>query len=314
MPGQEKRRIEVFLERCASPEEAQCLVPDLLERARLWGGRSLRGLHVLVKPNLLRAVPLACTDPAVTAAACAWLRSQGASVTVADSPGFGTPRGVASAVGLAAALKPLGLEVRPFTAGPAVRLSSGRSIVIAKEALGADCILSAGKFKAHSQMLVTLSCKNLYGTVPGLRKALYHGREGQHRREFEDMQAELLEHLPPVSGLVDGITAMHVTGPSGGKPFPLHLLGASSSPVALDEALCAVLGLQPGDVPLASAFMRRHCPDCASEGAEHVFPLCRPSDFSAAGFELPETLITTSFRPLRLLRSCAKRLWMDLTK
>ena len=161
-------------------------------------------------------------------------------------------------------------------------------------------------------MLLTLSCKNLYGTVPGLRKALYHGREGQCRREFEDMQAEILEHLPPVSGMVDGITAMHVTGPSGGRPFPLHLIGASSSPVALDEALCAVAGLSPGNVPLSSAFMRRHCPDCASEGAEYVFPLCAPRDFDATGFRVPDMLITTSFRPLRLMKSCLKRVWMDV--
>lgn len=311
MSVQEKRRIEILLAHCSSPAEAGKIVPELLGRARP-RDCSLRGLRVLVKPNLLRAVPLACADPLVTAAACAWLLGQGASVTVADSPGFGTARGVAAAIGLEAALKPLGLAVRPFTAGPAVRFSSGRRVVLAKEALEADRILSVGKFKAHSQMLLTLSCKNLYGTVPGLRKALYHGREGQCRREFEDMQAEILEHLPPVSGMVDGITAMHVTGPSGCRPFPLHLIGASSSPVALDEALCAVAGLSPGNVPLSSAFMRRHCPDCASEGAEYVFPLCAPRDFDATGFRVPDMLITTSFRPLRLMKSCLKRVWMDV--
>lgn len=311
MSVQEKRRIEILLAHCSSPAEAGKIVPELLERVRP-RDCSLRGLRVLVKPNLLRAVPLACADPLVTAAACAWLLGQGASVTVADSPGFGTARGVAAVIGLEAALKPLGLAVRPFTAGPAVRFSSGRRVVLAKEALEADRILSVGKFKAHSQMLLTLSCKNLYGTVPGLRKALYHGREGQCRREFEDMQAEILEHLPPVSGMVDGITAMHVTGPSGGRPFPLHLIGASSSPVALDEALCAVAGLSPGNVPLSSAFMRRHCPDCASEGAEYVFPLCAPRDFDATGFRVPDMLITTSFRPLRLMKSCLKRVWMDV--
>ena len=92
----------------------------------------------------------------------------------------------------------------------------------------------------------------------------------------------------------------------------LHLIGASSSPVALDEALCAVAGLSPGNVPLSSAFMRRHCPDCASEGAEYVFPLCAPRDFDATGFRVPDMLITTSFRPLRLMKSCLKRVWMDV--
>ena len=142
MSVQEKRRIEILLAHCSSPAEAGKIVPELLGRARP-RDCSLRGLRVL-------AVPLACADPLVTAAACAWLLGQGASVTVVDSPGFGTARGVAAAIGLEAALKPLGLAVRPFTAGPAVRFSSGRRVVLAKEALEADRILSVGKFKAHS--------------------------------------------------------------------------------------------------------------------------------------------------------------------
>ena len=114
MSVQEKRRIEILLAHCSSPAEAGKIVPELLGRARP-RDCSLRGLRVLVKPNLLRAVPLACADPLVTAAACAWLLGQGASVTVADSPGFGTARGVAAAIGLEAALKPLGLAVRSPT-------------------------------------------------------------------------------------------------------------------------------------------------------------------------------------------------------
>ncbi len=90
-----------------------------LDAARLTEHISLRGARVLVKPNLLQAKALACTTPAVVAAACAWLMDQGARVTVADAPGFGRAAAVARAVGLEAALKPLGLAVRPLeTPGP----------------------------------------------------------------------------------------------------------------------------------------------------------------------------------------------------
>ena len=67
MSVQEKRRIEILLAHCSSPAEAGKIVPELLERVRP-RDCSLRGLRVLVKPNLLRAVPLACADPLVTAA------------------------------------------------------------------------------------------------------------------------------------------------------------------------------------------------------------------------------------------------------
>ena len=61
----------------------------------------------------------------------------------------------------------------------------------------------------------------------------------------------------PVAAVADGLTAMHVTGPSKGQPFPLGLLGASPSAVALDETLCAVLGLPREEVP---AYIRKTWP------------------------------------------------------
>lgn len=73
---------------------AQAL-PLLLDRAGLASSFSLRSAHVLVKPNLLTATPLACTSPVVVAAVCRWLLDQGARVRVGDSPGFGTATAVA---------------------------------------------------------------------------------------------------------------------------------------------------------------------------------------------------------------------------
>ncbi len=302
----------VLLERCASEAEAARLVPGLLDEAGLWPGLELRGLRVLVKPNLLRATPLACTSPAVTAAACRWLLDQGVRPVVADSPGFGSAAGVAGAIGLTEALAPLGLKVEAMRRGRAVRLSTGDEIRISATALDADAILSAARVKAHSQMLLTLSVKNLYGCVSGLNKALYHMRQGGDPDRFAAMQAAILAALPPVAGLVDGITAMHVTGPSGGRPYPLGLLAASASPVALDESLCRVLGREPENVPLQLALIRAGHPHCRTAGAQTAYPRLAPGDCTAADFILPERLMHTSFRPVRLLRSCIRRIWDNL--
>ena len=304
-------KTRVVLERCPSLAAAGRVLPLMLEEALLWGSRNLHGLRVLVKPNLLRAVPLACTSPAVATAVCGWLKDCGASVAVADSPGFGTVHGVARRIGLDEALRPLGLAVQRLVPGEAVRLPSGNSLMLAKQAQEADAILSVGRVKVHSQMLLTLACKNLYGLVPGLRKALCHSREGQHPDAFADMLASLMDFLPPVSAVLDGIEAMHVTGPAGGRPYALGLLGAGSSPVALDEAVCLALGKRPEDVPLQRAFIRRGHSGCRACGCEAEYPRLRPKDFNAEGFVFPSRLQHTSFRPLRLLKSCLKRLWMD---
>ena len=278
------------------------------------------GTRVLVKPNLLLAKPLACTSPPVVAAACAWLMDNGAHVRVADSPGFGRARAVARNVGLEEALRPLGLSVEevgplapvalPVDAAPGMH----PRFQVARLALESDFILSVPRVKAHAQMLVTLAVKNCFGCVGGLHKAVAHAREGRDPRYFADCLAALWASLPPVAALADGIACMHVTGPSNGEPFPLGLLGASASAVALDEALYRVLGLAPEAVPLGAALVRRHAPGSVASGISTVFPLCRPEDFDAGGFRLPATLAHTSFHPARFVQSCFRRIFAAFKK
>lgn len=270
------------------------------------------GARVLVKPNLVTAQALACTDPRVVAAACAWLLDQGARVQVADSPGFGSAASVARAVGLAQELKALGLAVGSLDRPVPLRLDTGACFKVARQALECDLILSVPRVKAHGQMLVTLAVKNLFGCVSGLRKALIHAREGRQPSYFADCLAALWAALPPVAGLADGVRAMHVTGPSRGRPFALRLMGASASAVALDRALCAVLGLEFGDTPLGAALERRTAAGSAAAGSAVVYPLLQPGGFDARGFELPVELAHTSFQPARCVKSCARRIWARL--
>ena len=310
----------VALARC--PDYAAPTLPRqvgaTLDAACLAERLSLRGARVLVKPNLLQARPLACSTPAVVAAACAWLLDQGALVRVADAPGFGRAAGVARAVGLEAALKPLGLHVRqlddpvpvtlPLPAGRTPHHSRPPRFGVARLALESDALLSLPRVKAHSQMLLTLAVNNCFGCVCGLRKAVVHAREGRDPDFFADCLAALWAALPPVAALADGVRAMHVTGPGKGDPFALNLLGACADAPALDEALYAVLGRAPHTVPLGAALIRRQAPGTAAAGCAPVYPLLRPQDFDATGFVLPARLAHTSFHPARLVKSCARRI------
>lgn len=266
-----------------------------------------RGGLVLVKPNLLCAKPLACTHPEVVRAACLWLLEQNVSVVVADSPGFGTARGVANAVGLSDALKPLGLAVRECGEAVPVRLPDGRSWGVSRTALECDALLSIPKVKTHSQMRLSLAVKNLFGCVCGLRKAVAHTVQGNQPDLFEDCVAALWEALPPTGGLADGITAMHVTGPSKGSPFALGCVAASASAAALDTALYATLGAEPQAIPVWSALVRRGVAEASP--AALAYPLSRPHDFPAKGFVLPDMLLDVSFRPHRLAVSLCRRIW-----
>ena len=150
---------------------AQAL-PLLLDRAGLASSFSLRSAHVLVKPNLLTATPLACTSPVVVAAVCRWLLDQGARVRVGDSPGFGTATAVARQTGVEEALRPLGLRVESLADPRPLELPLRRggpvSFGVARVALESDVIFSLPRVKAHSQMRLTLAVKNLFGCVCGL--------------------------------------------------------------------------------------------------------------------------------------------------
>lgn len=303
-------------------------VGQVMDAARLTEYYPLRpGARVLVKPNLLQAKPLACVSPEVVAAVCAWLMDHGVKVRVADSPGFGRAEHVARVVGLVEALRPLGLAVEEI--GPAVPLplplegeaaqkagfqTGGSRFHVARLALESDLIISVPRVKAHAQMLVTLSVKNCFGCVRGLHKAVAHAREGRDPLFFADCLAALWAALPPVAAVADGITAMHITGPSNGKPFALGLLGASASAVALDEAVYAVLGLAPQDVPLGAALCRRKAWGCAAGSAQVHFPLDSPTNFSSAGFQLPAELSHTSFHPARFVQSCFRRIFAAFKK
>lgn len=300
----------------AAPRLRQ-IVFQALETA---GPRVAAGMRVLVKPNLVTAQPLACASPEVTAAACAWLLEHDARVEVADSPGFGRAGAVARKIGLEAALRPLKLRVRALDQPVPARLAlppsssvafpeGGPRFMISRRALECDLILSVPRVKAHSQMLLTLAVKNCFGCISGLRKALIHTREGRDPVCFADCLAALWAALPPVAGLADGVRAMHVAGPSRGKPFALGLVGASPSAVALDEALCAVLGLPPGATPLGAALERRRAEGCAAAGWRASYVLQGPEEFDARGFELPRQLAHTSFHPARFVKSCVRRLW-----
>lgn len=278
---------------------------------------------VLVKPNLLRAAPaLCCTHPLVVRAACAWLLDHGCTVTVADSPGFGTARGVAEAIGLAEALRGLSVPVLAMDGAVEVPLSFGGSITVARRALEADGLLSVPRLKAHSQMRMTLAVKNMFGCVPGVRKAFVHTRHGDRGHRFEGALVEVAAALPPTAALLDGIEAMHVTGPASGKPYRLGLVGASVSSVALDAVICGMLGLTPEQVPLWAELVRRGAPGALPatsvtsasptsprSAVQVLFPCRAPEAFDASGFEVPGILKPMSFRPATLVRSTLRRLW-----
>lgn len=298
-------RAVFFLHAPVPPEPPDAAVRRLLQALDF---RPSPGEVILVKPNLVSAsgAQLSCTSPAVVRAVCAGLLDLGARVRVADSPAFGNAPGVAKAAGLDRALAPLGLRVESLDRPRPLKLSFGYSIGLSAEAAEADRIVSLPRLKAHGQLRITAAVKNLFGCVCGFRKALAHTLVGDTANHFVSLLVEVLQALPPVITILDGITAMHVDGPTRGQPYPLHLLAACADPVALDTALYGLLGLRPEHVPLWAECRRRNLPGADPAGL--TFPLESPAAFDVSGFQVPGALEPIVFRPMRFLRGRLKSL------
>ncbi len=298
----------VALTRCSS--YAQSELDEAL--ARVLGAITLpclRSANVLLKPNLISAKHsrLACTEGAFITAAARWLLAQGAKVSIGDSPAFGTAAIVLQALGIADELAALGVEIKNFRKGRRVKLpdSSGWA-VLAEAALDCDLLVSLPRVKAHAQTRLTLAVKNCFGCVVGLRKSWWHMLYGGHENEFSDRLAQLPGILPPILSLVDGIVAMHITGPLRGEPYPLALVGASMNPVAMDTALHAILGVAPEQSLLMAACRRAGLTGASIE--ELAFPLSAPEELLARDFLVPDALNPIRFSLFRYLKSTVYRL------
>ncbi len=271
---------------------------------------NLRGQQILLKPNLITARNgrLACTDGRFIAAVARWFLDMGARVTVGDSPSFGSARSVLRAIGVLPELERLAVSTVEFRHVTEMMLPCGQRAALATAALECDLLVNLPKVKAHSQMRLTLAVKNLFGCLVGFHKPWWHMVHGGADGRFADLLVDLLKVLPPGCTVVDGIVAMHETGPIHGEPHPLGILAAGVNPVAVDTALLAVLGVDPRLVPLWCAADRAAIAGTRME--DLVFPLSQPGSLVVQpAFAVPETLTPVRFNPLRFGKNAIKR-WM----
>ena len=226
------------------------------------------GSRVLVKPNLLQAVPperAVCTHPVVTGEVVRSLTDEGCSVTVADSPGGGTRyternmERVYRVCGYAHLPEETGCSLNHDCRYREITVPGGSVCTrfpLIYPYFQADSIVSVSKAKTHVLTLMTGATKNLFGLLPGLEKPLFHSRFPDPA-VFSDMLLDLLLAVRSALHIVDAIVAMEGDGPMSGSPRPLGAIVVSPSALAADIVLCRLMGIDPARVPyLARAAAR----------------------------------------------------------
>lgn len=269
---------------------------------------NLNGSTVLLKPNLIssRGPALACTNANYLAALVRWLTDHGAKIIIGDSPAFGNTVSVMERQGMMAPLKGLPFQQVQFSTPVKRALSNGITVEVAAEAFECDVFINLPKLKAHNQMFMTGAVKNIFGIVVGIRKAMLHMRHGSDHGEFSDILIRLPELLPKSFHLLDGIEAMHVSGPIDGEKISLCCIGASRCPVALDTAVLEMLELPLINSPLWKVAAEMGHPGSSAE--QISYPLADPCQFHGSGFVAPGSLNAVRFNPFRLISGMLRRL------
>lgn len=268
---------------------------------------SPRTAKIFIKPNLIsaRGPRLACTHGGFLLALGEFLVDNGAQVSVGDSPAFGSASMVLRNLGVADALRLRGISIINFKKVAHRRLECGVDLGIAAEPLSYDYFINAPKIKAHSQMYVTLAVKNLFGIVLGMRKSMLHMRHGGPDNMFSRIIVDLIQHLPPNFSVIDGVQAMHGTGPVHGTALDFGCVGFSADPVALDTSILHALELDTRRSPLWCEAERRGYKGTDINNIQ--FPMLRPEFFHGSRFQAPQQLSPIRFNPFRFFWNSLKR-------
>jgi Pyruvate/2-oxoacid:ferredoxin oxidoreductase delta subunit len=165
-----------------------------------------------------------------------------------------------------------GAALGDFANGGPLDNPSGRlvaSFPVARAVHECDGLVNLPKLKTHPLTRLTGAVKNLFGCIPGKRKALYHV-QFQDVMDFCGLLVEINLRLRPRLHVLDAVVAMEGNGPRGGDPKPLNVLVLSADPVAVDATACRLVDTDPAFMPTTVIGQRRGLGQYQEEDIEYV--------------------------------------------
>jgi uncharacterized protein (DUF362 family) len=223
------------------------------------------GSRVLIKPNLSVALPAntgVTTDPRVVTALIELVREAGAKeIMVGESAVVGFDAGaIFDALKVRNLFEKAGAKVLNLDQDETVEIKIPKGEVLKKlkvcrTAFESDVIISVPKMKTHFQTGVTLSLKNMKGTVPDVSKRIIHriGIPVKKREEYglDHAIVDLNTVISADLAVIDATVSLEgfVPGPRLiGTPVHMDTIIAGFDPVAVDAVGCRVIGLNPMEV------------------------------------------------------------------
>ena len=218
--------------------------------------RKIKGGRVVLKPNLVdyyKNVPVN-TDPAMLAAAIAAFRQLGASeVIVGEGPGHNRDMEmILEQSGFDGVLKDekvrfVDLNLDSISPVNLVSNYTGLSqLFFPNTILSADLVVSMPKMKAHHWAGATLSLKNLFGTIPGIKYGW--PKNFLHWHGVTQSIADIATTINPGFAIVDGIVGMEGDGPLSGTAVNSGTIVMGENLTAVDATAARIMGFYPEQI------------------------------------------------------------------
>ncbi|MCK5237357.1 MAG: DUF362 domain-containing protein [Deltaproteobacteria bacterium] len=228
-------------------------IKRILDRVRL-GPAHLKGkTKVIIKPNLVEAVPPPITTPAALCAVLIdelRLRLPGIDIAIGEGVGsldYETDHAFRE-LGYAEMAKEKGVELIDLNHAELTQMSLPQckrwpTFYLPKIVME-SFIVSVPVLKAHSLAGVTLTMKNMMGTVPPLHfQAGGHWKKSAFHEMMHESVLDMCRYRTPDLTVLDatvGMSQAHLWGPTC-EP-PVNKLACSFDPVAIDAYGATLLG------------------------------------------------------------------------
>jgi uncharacterized protein (DUF362 family) len=232
----------------------QIEITDIIKRGlREYPNLQIKDKTIVLKPNIVEYFEAhkVNTNPNMIAAAAEAFRSLGArEIIVAEGPGHRRDTEILlEQTGFEEMLRSLKLKYVDLNTDDTASIklpynhTGLNELHFSKTLLGADLVVSMPKLKTHHWAGVTLSLKNMFGTVP----SLIYGwpKNVLHWRRIPYSIVDINTSLRPGFAIIDGIEGMEGNGPLAGETVKSQLIVMGDNLTAVDATATRLMGLRP---------------------------------------------------------------------
>lgn len=282
----------------------------------------LKNARVGLKPNLLMAAKpekAVTTHPLFFKAVARIIIEHGGTPILTECHGFGPFKSVLNTTGYADVVKELGMEIGRMEEIATLHYPQGKlmkRIEISKAFFEVDMIINLPKFKTHGFTYISGAVKNLFGTIPGLKKARMHLRFPEPDNFSEwllDLNGAILSGFDKPKKIIhvmDAIVGQEGEGPGpSGTPKKLGAIIIGDDPVAVDYVAAGVAGLDYKKIPTIMLGFKR---DYAVSSPEEISIIGRSiSDLKVKNFQPTKSSVSSHFLRGWLVSPSVKNIFIE---